>query len=127
MCCGRANRTRSVSNSSGPCKLIEESGAALKLWPKNVGGRFRLLVKNESGSFIDALAFITANACSGPASKVVVGNANHVLSAAAKNPAPFLNHSASGLSLVGLLQLADQIHKVGRARDGRKLHTNPSR
>ena len=127
MCCGRANRTRAPNNSSGPCKLIEERGASLKLWPKNVGGTFRLLVKNESGSFIDALAFISSNGCAGAASQVVVSNANHVLSAAAKNPAPFLDHSASGLSLVGLLQLADRIHKVGRARDGRKLRINSSR
>lgn len=121
-CCGRRRRATAPQNVPAPCKILEQGGAGLKLWPKNVGGTYQLLVQDPgSGSFMEVTSYLRTYGCNGPVSRMVVSNLQRVLSALNTNPVAFTKNNPTGLSLVQLLRTADAVTRTGSNND-RRVH-----
>lgn len=121
-CCGRRRQTAAPQNVPAPCKTLEQGGAGLKLWPKNIGGTYQLLVQDPgTGSFVEVVSYLHRHNCVGALSRMIVSNLQSVLSALNTNPTAFTKNNPTGLSLVQLLSTADTVLKSGRSH-GRRLH-----
>jgi hypothetical protein len=107
---------------SAPCKILEQGGAGLKLWPKNVGGTYQLLVRDPgSGSFMEVTSYMHTHGCNGPVSRMIKGSLQRTLSAINTNPTAFTKNNPTGISLVQLLRTTDVVTRSGSNNDHR-LH-----
>jgi hypothetical protein len=121
-CCRGHAKPAPVQNGRPPCKILEQGGANVRFWTMNVQGRYGLYMRGEKGNFVDVAQFISNYGCNGPVARTVVNNLNRVLQAMNKNPGPFRDKAATGVSLVQILRTADTVLSPGRSPDGRKLH-----
>ena len=94
----------------------------MRFWTMNVQGSYGLYIRGEKGNFVDVAQFISTYQCNGSVARTVVSNLGRVLMAMNKNPGPFRDNAATGVSLVKLLRTADSVLAPGRSPDGRKLH-----
>ncbi len=118
-CCRKRPMAQSVQNTTGPCKKLEQGGANLRFWVKNVGGTHKLFLRGEDGNLVEVLSYMGAYGCDGPVSRMIERNLPRVISALQGKPAVFLRRGTSGISLTELLQTADAALKTGRASNGR--------
>jgi hypothetical protein len=121
-CCRGRAKPAPAQNGKPPCKILEQGGANMRFWAMNVQGRYGLYMRGETGSFVDVANFITTYSCDGPVARTVANNLGRVLLAMNKNPGPFRDQAATGVSLVKLLRTADAVLNPGRSPDGRQLH-----
>jgi hypothetical protein len=105
--------------------MLEQGGANLRFWVMNIQGSYRLHIRDVQGRFVDAVAFITSNRCSGSVASMTIKNINRVTEAANKNPGAF-KQEVNGISLVKLLRTADVVLSTGSS-NARRLHPFPRR
>ncbi len=122
-CCRGSKRKRSpAQNTPAPCKIVEQGGASLKLWPANVHGMYQLLVyDSEVNGHVDVQALLAQYNCTGPVATMIKSHIARVMTAINKNPAPFIKHGSAGTSLVKLLRTADAV-LGGNQRNGHRVH-----
>lgn len=101
---------------SAPCKILEQGGAGLKLWPKNVGGAYQLMMLDpDTKQFTSVETYLFAHGCKGAVAKMLLSNIARVTTAINKSPTAFTKGSpSSGISLVQLLRTADTVTRTGR-------------
>ena len=113
-CCGRRRARQEPQNVSAPCKILEQGGAGLKLWPKNIGGKYKLLLKDpEADAFVAVQDYLYAHGCNGPVANMLKSNLSRVEGAINASPTTFTKKYPNGLSLVQLLRTADAVTRSG--------------
>lgn len=121
-CCRKRPMAQSVQNTTGPCKKIEQGGASLRFWIKNIDGQHKLYLRGDDGKFIEVTSYLSVYNCDGPVTRMIANNLSRIIIALRSRPSSFLRRGSAGISLTELLQAADEDRKSRRPTNARRVH-----
>lgn len=126
-CCGR--KTRQRVDGSPLCKLLEEGGATLVVWPVVTATGIFITVKVPLGRQIqrvDIFSFMDSTNCHGATARWLRSELPKVRAAMDSSPGLFSGYTTAGISLGKLCQLCRRPPSYGNPKK-EKLppHPNP--
>ena len=124
-CCGRKNKYLGTGGSP-LCKVLEEGGAALTVWPMATATGVFITIRIPVGRQIkqvDIFSFMESTSCNGPTARWLRSELPKVRAAVNYSPHLFSSYASGGISLGKLCQIS---RRPGSNGNPKKLQPHPN-